>query len=362
MPANNEGLAAAINSALSEVSPSDETVDDETPDEEIVDEETPAAETSDEETPDDETADEETADEENTDEETPDEETPDGETPAIDPKTGQPAVKEPKPVVKDPVNDPIPNALKKETKERIQSLIATVKTLSADKEKEVAQLRADRDDILGMITETKATPEQYGQALSYLQMVNSGDPAQQQQALAFMQQEVVSLSKILGVVVPGVDLLAGHPDLKQGVADGEISAKHAEELAAAREQAKVRTATANHSREQQQTTAQSEKERQDGYTALNVLGRELATKDGALFTRKKDLLVTVLQESMQNSHPSKWAKIFKAAYDKLNLPAPVKKRTVVPANQPLRGKNPSGGAQREAGSMLDAVNAALDGK
>lgn len=108
-----------------------------------------------------------------------------------------------------------------------------------------------------MIQDTGATPEQYGSALGYLKAVNSGDPALMAQAFDAMQQEMAWLAKQLGREVPGVvDPLADHADLKAAVDEGEITRKHALELAQARAM-QVRQQQAQQ-RTQQQTAQQQE--------------------------------------------------------------------------------------------------------
>lgn len=257
--------------------------------------------------------------------------------------------KSPASVVKDPVNDPIPNALKKETKERIQSLISTVKTTLSERDIALQQ----RDELVSAITETKSTPQQYGQALDYLRLVNSGDPVLQKQALKIMQDEVAALARIIGEPVPGVDMLAGHPDLQQQVRDNILLQEHAEEIAAARESKKVqveastrRTQTTQAEQAQQQAVASAREE-------LNQIGATLA-KDPD-FARKRDILVPALKPVFETTHPSKWAGMWKAAYDKLVLPK-ASKPTTVPTNQPLRAKNPSGGAKSAPSSLLEAIS------
>lgn len=274
-------------------------------------------------------------------------------------KDGKDAAKDGKPdqpIVKDPVNDPLPNALKKETRERMQSLISAVKTKDSELQKAVVA----RDEVLGLIMETKTTPEQYGSALNYLKLVNSGDPAQLEQALTIMQKEVEVLAKALGKAVPGVDVLSAHKDLQDAVEMGTISQEHANELAQNRNTAQFRNAIqTQQTQEHRQSTAQ-QTALSNGRKALNDLETELKASDPQ-YAQKAAILVDALKPVIGRADPSEWANIWKTAYSQLKLPAPVARVAPkgVPANQPLRAKTPSGGQQKAPASMFDAINDAI---
>jgi hypothetical protein len=265
---------------------------------------------------------------------------------------GKFVAKDKAPKTKDPVNDPIPNELKKETRERIQTLVATVKSTVGERDKAVAQNR----EILGYIEETKATPQQYGDALNYLKMVNSGDPTQMEQALTVMQREVEALAKMLGKPVPGVDMLTGHADLQQEVTDGRISQERAEELAAARHRQSIQTHQVQQRQQAQQSTAASDAAIAQGRAELNAVGVELSSDPN--FAAKNAVLVAALKPVIGRAHPSDWATIYKTAYAELKLPTAPRgvPRTQVPANQPMRAKTPAGGAAKAPASLLEAID------
>lgn len=268
---------------------------------------------------------------------------------------GKPAAAAPK--GKDPVNDPIPQGLKKETQERMVSLIDTAKKLTTERD----QYKGQYEEIMGYISESRATPEQYGQALEYLSWVNSGDPTKIQKCIQFMQTELAALSKIAGVPVNGVDLLAEHADLKQEVADGAISRQRAEEIAAARNHQAMR---AGHARVTSEQDAQNQLIAH-GRSELNKLEAELSANDPH-YAYKKGILVESLKGVFAQVDPRKWRSTFKAAYDRLPNPAPAAKpaaRTVPgatgakpPVNNPLRARNPAGGQSPAPKSLFDAVS------
>lgn len=261
------------------------------------------------------------------------------------------------PKVKDPVNDPIPNALKKDTRERMESLITTVKSLTKDRDAAMAR----EAEIIGYIEDTRATPEQYGQTLSYLKMVNSGDPVQMEKALSVMQNEVVALARMLGKPVPGVDMVSLHADLKEAVADGSMSQQHAEELAAARERGKIQTAQSQNRSHTEARNAQWRAEVAAGREAINAVGAQLKASDPQ-YEAKNMILVEALKPVIARANPSEWATIYKTAYDRLKLPTATRSSTVrtnVPPQQPLRAKSNAGGAVKQPSSMLDAITSAM---
>jgi hypothetical protein len=284
------------------------------------------------------------------------------ESAEIDPATGKPftaaqiqAKKDKeefaKQQVEDPVNAPIPKYLKETTQKRMTKLVEIAKDLTT--RHQTAQ--NDRNEIIGMITDTGATAAQYTGALQYLKMVNSRDPEQIKQAISVMQQELSALSRMAGVPVPGVDLLSAHTDLKDAVASKQITQALAEEIAAGREHRAMQT---QNSRAVQHNTEQAQAEHAHGVQALNQIGRQLAARDPNYRTKAPAVLKEVEAE-MKKLPPSQWAQTFLVAYTTYRPPqaaAPARKAVVVPKNQPLRGNNPSGGQQKAPANLEDAIS------
>jgi hypothetical protein len=278
---------------------------------------------------------------------------PDGE-PADKPVPAAEPVKAP-----DPLNDPLPNALKRETKERIQTLVSMVK----EKDTTLQTVQSERDEILGMITETRASPEQYGQMLGYLKLVNSPDRADKERALAVMQNEVATLARMLGKPVPGVNMLQGHDDLIEEVSVGRLSQERAQEIAAARARAQYELQAGQATR--QQTEAQEARNRVVTEGRQQLAALEASLKSDPHYLAKKAVLVKTLRPVFSRIDPREWGATFKRAYDA--LPAPVVPRPtptptptpVVPQNTPLRAANPAGAATPAPSSALDALNQGL---
>lgn len=283
-------------------------------------------------------------------------------------KDGKPAAKPaakndaPAGTPKDPLNDPIDPRLKEATRERITGLIGIAKEATAKYE----QVNAEYTELRGYIAESKATGEQFGQALEYIGAVNSGDPAKMEMAWNFMMGEMQALGRMLGKDVPGLDYLAAHPDLKAAVAAGQVTEAVAKETARLRDHQAQQQQIQQHSRQQQQTNEQRTAILTQGKNELNALGAQLRAANPAEYAAKSKVLTAALKGTFSQLDPRQWAAAYKRAYDNLQLPktaapaaAPAKK-PALPKNQPLRGQNPAGGKNAAPKSMFDAINLALD--
>jgi hypothetical protein len=276
----------------------------------------------------------------------------DGEEPVAEekPKEGEEKPAEGK--AEDPVNDPIPEGLAERTKQRIETLVTRVR--------EGEQYRSQYEELVGTLTSTGASPEEYGQMVQYMRLVHSDDPQDLEVAMQALQAELRGVAMKLGKPVPGVDFLADYPDLQTAVEAQEITAEHAQEIAVNRSRQAAAT-------QQSQTRSQQQAQQQEYQTAVRAAQTQLNQLEAQLksdpqYQAKYDILVPALRETFQSIHPSQWTATFKRAYDNLTLPAtpapapPPKK----PAQQPLRPRQPAGQGERQPSSVLDAVTAALD--
>lgn len=254
----------------------------------------------------------------------------------------------------DALNDPIPKELKQETQDRIRTLINTTKEVTQERDK----FKQDFDYLVQGVQATGASPEQYGETLSWLAMFNSNDPKQQEKALELVENVAERLSTLLGKERPSSDPLANHPDLKEAVAKGQCTAQWAKEIARTRNASNFRnelTTTARTEQQQQQAHEQALTQARSDLTALEV---ELRKKD-TQYEQKKAIIVPMLKPIFEQLPPAQWKASFEKAYAGVRIAAPVKK---IPDNQPMRaGKQPAGGQKPTPSSMLDAVNNALAG-
>lgn len=290
---------------------------------------------------------------------------------------GKPGSKEGKPGDKklDHFNDPIPNALKPATKERIRFLAteATTQKQRAD------TATGERDELIKAVTDTGASPEQYAGVLDYLELVNSNDRNKQIAAANFMIRELAALSRVGGFRIPGITNLSGYPDLEKAVAEGKLTQELAEEVAAGRSatahQGKVGAAQAQASRARQAYQQADEAAR----TEMNTMEAGFAKND-PLYTQKKPLIVEMLNEMIRGDkragipplHPSKWPSAYKKIYETLPKTLggmkPVARPGAgagqpngkIPANQPLRAQQPAGAQKQEPKSVAEALEMGID--
>src|SRR5580658_2098972 len=268
----------------------------------------------------------------------------------------RPAKVEPKKA--DPLNDPIPKELKKDTQERIRTLIDTTKAVTAERD----TIKRDFDYMVQGVQATGATPEQYGETLSWLALFNSRDPAQQSKALELVENVAERLSMLLGKERTVGDPLAAHPDLKEAVAKGQVTAQIAKEMARMRNGQQFRTELTTHATNEQQRQTQAAEEERQGRAALTELEATLTASDPD-YAAKKAILVPALKPIMASIPWSQKKDKFLAAYKNVVLPkVSAAPKRGAPANQPLRaGKQPAGGQTRAPTSGLEAMNAALAG-
>jgi hypothetical protein len=306
-----------------------------------------------------------------------DEEPGEGADPEIDPKTGKPVEKGPngerernpdgtwkkveakKP---DPVNDPIPKELKKETQERIRTLIDTTKTVTAERD----ELKQNFDYMIGGLQATGATPEQYSETLSWLSLFNSNDPAQQTKALELVESVAERLATLLGKERQVGDPLKAHADLQEAVRTGKLTPDYAKEIARTRNGQQFRTELTTTARTQQQQVDQAKQVETQARTDLTALEDALRSVDGTEYDSIKATIVPILKPVMAALNPAQWKQKFSEAYKAEKDRRAAAKATrsaarpAVPANQPLRaGKNPAGGQSRPVSSAAEAMNAAL---
>ena len=305
-----------------------------------------------------------------------DEEAGEGADPEIDPKTGKPVEQGPngerernpdgtwkkaeakKP---DPVNDPIPKELKSETRERMTSLINTVK----EKDTQLAQVTQNFDYMVGGIQATGATPEQYGETLSWLALFNSGVPENQLKALELVESVAERLATLLGKERTVGDPLKAHADLQESVRTGKLTPDYAKEIARIRNGQQFRTELTTTATQQQQQQAEVQRVETQARTDLTALEDALRSVDGKEYDAIKASIVPVLKPVMAAINPAQWKDKFTQAYkaekDRRAATAAARgTRSAVPANQPLRaGKNPAGGQARPPASAGEALNAAL---
>ena len=256
---------------------------------------------------------------------------------------------------KDFVNDPVPENLKKETSERMRGLIDIAKTVTAERDK----YKTDFDYLVQGVEATGTSPQQYGEALSWLALFNSRDPAQQEKALELIENVAERLATLLGKDRTVGDPLAAHADLKEAVTKGQITQQYAKEIARTRNGQTFRTELQTAASTEAQASAAKAEELSTARQGLTELEQTLRDSDPQ-YEAKKAVLVPALQPVFAIIPPSQWVAKWKEAYRNIKVGAPAATKPVVPKNQPLRaGRQPAGGQTKEPSSMLEAISGAL---
>jgi hypothetical protein len=243
--------------------------------------------------------------------------------------------------------------LKGKANDRFREMAGEIKALAPVKEalekagiKDVAQLPELAQhanfgrELFKQVQDAGVNAEQYGQLLDYGSVIakaNSGDLKAAEKAYEMVSRELASLAQVLGKEIPGVhDPLAAHTDLQKEVEDGDITRTRALEIAAQRQALKLDEG--RRQIESQRSNAQTEHD--NGITALNTLGAELAAADPN-YAAKQPYLVAALQAIKDAVPPSQWAQAARIAYQRLPNPpaaaAPVAAPPVKPVPGPVRG-------------------------
>lgn len=210
----------------------------------------------------------------------------------------------------------------------IHAAMAAAGIESADDIKALSQRGKDFEDIVAMVQDTGATPEQYGQALDMVKAINGalkGDRDAAEHAYEFLSQELGGLAKLLGKPGAGFDPLADHADLQREVDDGDLSRERALEIVQQRNALNMDTWRSQ--QQQQQTTQQQAY--QQGVRALNDLGDQLEASDPT-YRQKVQYLLPTLEVIKQQLPPAQWVTATQRAYAQIpNLSAQRKPRASV---------------------------------
>ena len=212
----------------------------------------------------------------------------------------------------------------------------------------------ERDDFVRMVSETGATPEQFGKLLDYqttITAANKGDLAAAEAAFTMLLPEVQTLAKLLGKDIAGIaDPLADHPDLKADVENGDIAKERALELARSRTQDLLQKTT----REQTTQIEQAAQEKTQAVDWLNRFDAHMAGAD-TTYAAKRPALLAFVETIGSTLPPAKWPEAVKAYYAR--IPAPVAAPAPKPRPGPVRTHIPPA---RMEPAVYDNPMAALD--
>lgn len=223
------------------------------------------------------------------------------------------------------------------------------------------QLESDINEFKSLITDTKMSPEEFAQTLEFGRLMNSGDEKDLRVAFEMVEQQRAVLAQRLGVKAPGVDLLAGHDDLKQAVENMEITEDRALELAKYRkqdaekqQQVQVQQQSAQN-QEQFQQKIQGAATQMEAYLNTRANEADSPIKLKAISDHFKN--PANLQAFVSTYQPDQWVNTLKLMYDNIVVP----KAPAAAQPQPLRSRPATLGAPSTSGQTpIDRVASRLD--
>lgn len=223
------------------------------------------------------------------------------------------------------------------------------------------QLEADINEFKALITDTKMSPEEFAQTLEFGRLMNSGDEKDLRVAFEMVENQRALLAQRLGVKAPGVDLLAGHDDLKQAVENMEITEDRALELAKYRkqdaekqQQAQIQQQSAQSQQEFQQTV-QNAAVQMEAYLNTRANEADSPIKLKAISEHFKN--PANLQSFVTTYKPDQWVSTLKLMYDNISVP----KAPAAQQPQPLRSRPATLGSPSTSGQTpIDRIASRLD--
>lgn len=257
----------------------------------------------------------------------------------------------------DPLNDPIDKTLAQPTQERIRSLVK----MNHETAQQRDEIQQNFNFMVQGIQATGTTVEQYGEVLSFMALFNSGDPAQQGQALDLLEDVADRLAMLIGRERRSTDPLAEHKDLQAEVTAKTLTLERAKEIARGRNQVKFRGDLQNTANQAAQREAQRQREYAKAKTDLTALEKTLMKTDPH-YAAKRQQLIPVLKAVFGTIPYNQWPRAFENAYRNIQFrPAGGQRQRTRTGSQPTRAnRNPAGGKQAAKRSDLDVLNGALD--
>lgn len=208
-----------------------------------------------------------------------------------------------------------------------------------------------RDNILKTFADAHADPKDLAGLLDLNYRIKTGD---REGALRIINNTRADLLKSLGREEPGVDLLADHPDLKERVANQEISRADAIELANNRRSNAARQQQDQSQQQQQRQQQQVQQTQEAALGSIQAWCAETANKD-IDYAAREAKLVAQIPAIMKQYPPNLWLPTIQRLYETVSVP----KASVVPITNSLRPNGARPGA-KAPNSMLDAIKVGLN--
>lgn len=273
--------------------------------------------------------------------------------PAAAPVAAAEPAKAPEPL-KDPAQVDLtpPEGMSERASQRWAALTERVKIVP-ELERRATEATQQLDSVRRMVSDSGLAPEEFSNVLNLGKLYKSNSPQDLQAALTQIEGLRADIATRLGADVPGVDVLAQHPDLKARVDGMELPRDAALEMARMRAESKAVQQTQAQSMEFQrfQSNVQQAAQRMDSTLAQRAHMPGHAAKVAFIQSQLSDQ--AKLQQFVQTYKPEQWESVVLMMYDAYTPPVAA---APPPAPQPLRPGNVSAGAPR-AGQPKNAMDA-----
>lgn len=222
--------------------------------------------------------------------------------------------------------------------------------ITADKLPEALNAAVQQTEWREIIADSTAQPEQLSDALNVIKAINSDDPAVLGQVYDKLAAELEQVGKRIGREVPGrYDPLSEHADLSEAVEAGDMTRKHAAEVAQARAQQATRRQRQEQQGQQAQAQQATQQAQQEALKEVAALNTQLKTEDAANFAHR---MQQIDYAAIRQLPPHLWAAKVEAAYWRVQPAAPAKPAI---GHVPLRA-NGGGQMQRKPQNDVEAFD------
>lgn len=222
------------------------------------------------------------------------------------------------------------------------------------------QLEQDITEFRDLVKSTGMTAQEFAQTLEFGRLLNSGDEKNLRVALEMIEGQRSMLYSKLGVEAPGVDLLAGHDDLKAAVDNMEITRDRAVELAKFR---KVDAETKARSQAQQTQVQERQVYEKTVKDAAGAMEAYLDTRKNEVDHTARMKVISDhfrnpanLQKFVGTYRPEQWAATVQMMYDNIQVP-----KAAAPGPQPIRSRPATlGTPATNAATPIDRIAQRMD--
>lgn len=252
-----------------------------------------------------------------------------------------------------------PEGMNERASQRWATLTERVKTLP-DLERRATEAETALGNVRTMVTQSGLQPEEFTNVLEIGRLFKSSTPAELQQAMQRLDELRGDIALRLGVDAPGVDPLAGYPDLKAQVDAMTLPKAQALEIAKLRHQAAQTTAQRQAESRNQDDVAAFQRNVQAAATQMDAALAERATTPGHAqrleFIKQHFSDPAKLNAFVTTYQPEQWKAAILMMYD---AHVPAAKTPAPPPPQPLRPGNTALGTRTPNGQPVTAESAVM---